>query len=228
MFSLLSNNNNIGVKGNIGAVSSKTTLISQPLKLILSRFSRACIFYSLMALSTPTGNSRVRRESDEEAEHAGSSGSRLPDRLNATVSFPPLDPLRLYASAEARDVSATSAARQITDARARPSILTSQASSFDVLRQSQRASNAEPAERAAPRSRRASPPNRAGSQRASPSPSPAQSPRSAERADLVGAVFIQTMDQCAEQMAAQSAAQISAFSSMMRRFEEMQAALPQI
>ena len=46
--------------------------------------------------------------------------------------------------------SLTSAARQIADARANPSIPTSQASSFDVLRQSQRVSPAELAERAAP------------------------------------------------------------------------------
>ena len=53
------------------------------------------------------------------------------------------------------------------------------------------------------------------------------SSRSAELADPVGAVFILTIAQFAEQMAAQSAAQISAFSSMMSRFEEMQAALSQ-
>ena len=93
---------------------------------------------------------------------ANAPSSQPPSRvaspqLNATVRYPPPDPLRLFSSSGARDATSLAAiARQIVTALTQPSVPTSQSSSFVALRPSHTGSAADVATRAAPRSRRAS------------------------------------------------------------------------
>ena len=131
------------------------------------------LFSLVMASWSSTHSQRQR----EEVALASSTGYRTPNPLDATVRFPPTDAMRLYTSTEARDFnSLTSFVRQIEGAHTRSKMPTSQASSFDVLFLSQRASPAE-ADGLTPRcSRHTSPPNRESSRRACRS-TPACSPR---------------------------------------------------
>ena len=167
-----------------------------------------------MASSTPT---RSRRETRDEYAHAGSPPSRETAHLDATVRFPPRDSLRLFASAEMRNLSSfTSAGRQISAARNRPAVPTSEASSFEVLCNSQMASPAESATHGEPRFRHNSPPNQANPLRSPPPVARAEGPHENAHADSAGNVFVQAVTQLAEQM--------SALSTMMRQFEEMRVA----
>ena len=180
-----------------------------------------------MVSSTPTHNSRVRRKSRKEAEHAGIPDSRTSGHLDATVRFSPHDALRLYASADTRDYQALSSfARQISAARTRPAVPTSQASSFKVLRNSQMVSPVEPATRGEPRYRRNLPQYQANPLSSPPFVTRAEGPHEDAHADSAENVVVQALAQLAAQMAAQSAAQMTALSEMMRRIEEMQSARP--
>ena len=201
----------------------KTTLIYQPKYFIPQPNSpRMENFVDIMASSTPA---RSRRESRDEDAHAGSPPSRETAHLDATVRFPPRNSLRLFASAEMRDLSSlASATRQISAARNRPDVPTSQASSFEVLRHSQMVSPAVSATRDEPRSRRNSPPNQANSPRYPPPVTRAAGLHKAAHEDSAGHVLVQAVTQLAEQMAAQSAAQMSALSTIMSQFEEMRTA----
>ena len=85
-----------------------------------------------MDSSTPTRRDRVRREEEETVDRPD---SRAPGEFDATVRFPPIDPFRLQSRAETRDyASLGSVARQIAAARTRPFALSTQTSSFEVLR----------------------------------------------------------------------------------------------
>ena len=107
----------------------------------------------MVTASTPA---RSRHASREDV----ATSSRPPSRdaspqLNATVRYPPPDPLHLFSSGGARDgTSLTAIARQITTSRAPHSVPSSQSSSFVALRPSQAGSTAELAGRAPPRPRR--------------------------------------------------------------------------
>ena len=137
-----------------------------------------------MDSSTPTRRDRERREEDEVAPRA-----------------------------EPRDYALlSSVARQIAAARTRPSALSTQTSSIEVLRQPRSLSptgltRSEPASLVAHR-----PPH-------SPKPNPQIQPRPQFHAlrenvaaESIGGVLVQTVTQLADQVAAQSAAQITAFS----------------
>ena len=149
-----------------------------------------------MASSTPT---RSRRESREEDAHSGRPVSRESAHLDAMVRFQPRDLLRLYASAEMRDLwSLTSAARQISAARNRPAVPTSQASSFEILRNSQTVSPAESATRGKHRSRRNSPPNQANnSLRSLPPVTRAAGLHESAHEDPAGYVLVKAVTQLA-------------------------------
>ena len=180
-----------------------------------------------MVSLTPTHNSRAPRESQGEAEHGGSPASPTSGHLDATVRFPPHDALRLDASADTRDYQALSSfARQISASRTRPAVPTSQASSFEVLRNSQMVSPAESATRGEPGYRRNSPQYQVNLQCSPTFVTRAEGPHEDAHADPAENVVVQALAQLAAHMAAQSAAQMSALSVMMRRFEEMQTACP--
>ena len=146
--------------------------------------------------------------------------------FDATVCFPSIDPFRLHSPAETRDyASLSSVARHIAAPRTRPFTLSTQTSSFEVLRPPRPLSptvivRSWPASLAAAR-----PPH-------SPRPNPQIQPRPqlhAIRADVVAesisGVLVQTVTQLADQVAAQSTTQITAFSSMLRRFDDLRAAV---
>ena len=106
-------------------------------------------------------------------------------QLNATVRYPPFDPLHLFSSGGARDAtSLTAIARQIAASRAPHFVPSSQSSSFVTLRQYQAGSTAELAGCAAPRAHRPS-----------PSPSRSHSSRSSDRAEHDGEVLLQMFAQ---------------------------------
>ena len=111
-------------------------------------------------MATLSKPARSRRASQVATTLSSLPPSRVAlSQLNATVSYPPHDALRLYASTDARDTaSLTSIERQIAAVCAPFSALTSQSYSFAVLRQPQYGSHAEHcADRHAHRSRRPSP-----------------------------------------------------------------------
>ena len=130
------------------------------------------------------------------------------------MRYPP-DALRLYASAEARDLSSRTFAARQTAVRTRPAAFPSQSSSA-ALQQSQDGSPAERlADRFAHRSRRPSPfPERTHSSRYRARAEPA-----------AGEVFFRAVAQLADQMTAQSTAQIAAFSALTQQLAEMRAVL---
>ena len=174
--------------------------------------------------STPTRRKFDRRAEEEVLE---SPDSRTSEQLDAKVRYPPRDSLRLYASAKTHDrQSLSSFTRQFTYARTRPLPSASQTSLFEVLRPLRPQSptvivRSGPASLASPSIPHNSPPNALNATRLPP-----QILRSETTAEAVGNVLVLTVTQLADQVAALSAAQITAFSSIMQRVEEMRAALP--
>ena len=133
---------------------------------------------------------------------------------------------RDHLGAETRDyASLGSVARQIAAARTRPFALSTQTSSFEVLRRPRPLSptvivRSGPASLAAARPPHSPRPN----PQIQPRPQP-HAPHEDVAAESIGGVLVQTVTQLADQVAAQSAAQITAFSSMLRRFDDLRAAV---
>ena len=89
---------------------------------------------STMDSSIPTRDGRTQRR---ETTIRPAVRTAVSGELDATVRIPPLDFFRLCTQTEPRDYDALNAiARQITAARTRPYLATSQASSCEVLRSS--------------------------------------------------------------------------------------------
>ena len=117
------------------------------------------------------------------------------------------------------------AARQIAAVRTRPFALSTKNLSFEVLRTPRSLSptglrRSGPAFFVAPRPLRPAQPNPQIQARPQP-----DAPREDVAAESIGGVLVQTVTQLADQVAVQSAAQITAFSSMLRRFDDLRAAV---
>ena len=115
--------------------------------------------------------------------------------------------------------------RDIAAARTRPFALSTQTSSFEVLRPPRSLSptgltRSEPGYLVAPGPLRSSQPN----PQIQPRPQP-HAPLEDVAAESIGGVLVQTVTQLADQVAAQSAAQITAFASLLRRFDDLRAAV---
>ena len=175
-----------------------------------------------MDSSTRTNRDRERRE-HEIAEKPDSRPSGV---FDATVRFPPLNPFGVQSRAEPRDyASLSSAARQIAATRTRPFALSTQTSSFEVLRPPRSLSptgltRSVPASFDAPRPLRDHQPN----PQTQPRPQP-HAPHNDVATESIGGVLVQTVTQLADHVAAQTAAQITAFVSMLRRFDDLRSAV---
>ena len=152
--------------------------------------------------------------------------SRASGEFDAKVRFPPIDPFRLQSRAKTRDyASLSSVARQIAAARTRPFAFSTQTSSFEVLRPPRPLSptvivRSGPAFLAAARPLYSPRLNLQIQPR-----SQLHAPRADVAAESLGSVLVQTVTQLANQVAAQSAAQITVFLSMLRRFDDLRAAV---
>ena len=176
-----------------------------------------------MDSSTPTRRDRDRRD---ELEFAEGSDSRVFGEFDSSKRFVFINPFRLHSLAEQRDyASLDSPVRQNATARTRPFALSTQILSFEVVRLPSSISlpgltRNGPASFVTPRPLRSSQPNL----QIQPRPQP-HAPLDHVAAESIGRVLVQTVTQLPDQVAAQSAAHITAFSLLLRRFDDLRAAI---